>query len=91
MDINILVKGVVEHLLGPIAALLFGVAIVFFVWGIIQLMQNSDSTDGIAKGKRNIIYGLIGIVIMLSVLGIKNIVVNSIPGAQDPTNSVFGS
>lgn len=86
MDINVLVSRIVEFVLGPIAALLFGVAVVFFVWGIVQLIGSSDSADGLAKGKRNIVYGIVGLVIMLSVLGIKEIVVNTIPGASDPTS-----
>lgn len=85
-----LMNQVVDAVFAPIATLLFGVAIVVFVWGLIKMIGNSDSSDAVAEGKRTMVWGLVGIFIMLSVLGIKQFVIDSIPGnPNDPTEGIF--
>jgi uncharacterized membrane protein len=59
-----------QVILNPLIALAFAVAFVVFFWGIVQFVRKADDAEGRETGKRNIIYGIIGMVIMVSVFGI---------------------
>lgn len=72
----------------PVITLLFGVAFVYFIYGIFQFIKNSDSDSEREIGKKNMLYGIIGMVIMVSVFGIIRIVTGTI-GAEDPTPPGF--
>lgn len=56
---------------------MFFVASAVFIWGIIQFISSAETDDGRVKGKRNILYGIIGIFIMISVYGILQLIVDT--------------
>ncbi len=62
----------------PIVSLLFAIAFITFVWGVIEFIRGSDSPDGQKTGKKNIIWGIVGMVIMVSVYSIINIITGTI-------------
>ncbi len=72
-----------EVILRPVSLLLFGIAFVIFVWGLVEFIRDSEGDDGRKKGKANIIWGIIGMVIMVSVFGIIRIIQGTI-GASNP-------
>lgn len=76
------VKDIVETLnkeiLNPIVALLFALAFLYFTWGIIKFISNSDSSEGRKQGKDSMIWGVVGMFIMVGVWGILSITVNSL-------------
>jgi len=47
------------------------------LWGIFLFILHNDDDSEREKGKKNIVWGLIGIFIMLSVLGIINLILDS--------------
>ncbi|PIR70564.1 MAG: hypothetical protein COU46_00925 [Candidatus Niyogibacteria bacterium CG10_big_fil_rev_8_21_14_0_10_42_19] len=59
-----------QEILEPLIGLILIVATVVFIWGIIEFISNSDSEEARAKGKKHIIYGVVGLFIMMSVWGI---------------------
>lgn len=65
-------------ILNPIITLLFAVALAYFAYGIVQYIWNPDNEQLREQGKRNMIWGIIGISIMVSVFGIMNLIVSSI-------------
>lgn len=50
----------------PAIIFLFVLATVVFIWGLIEFIANAASEDGRTRGKQNIIYGIIGMSIMLA-------------------------
>jgi membrane protease YdiL (CAAX protease family) len=72
--------------LKPVSLALFGAAFVIFLWGVVEFIRDSDSDEGRAKGGRNIMWGLLGMVIMISVYGIINIIAGTI-GATPAQNN----
>lgn len=50
----------------PAAIFLFILATVVFIWGLIEFIANAASEDGRTRGKQNIVYGIIGMSIMLA-------------------------
>ena len=72
-----LLRKISVNILNPLILLGFGVALVCFLWGIFQFLTNADSEDGRQKGKRNIFWGIIGMVIMISVYGIISVILGT--------------
>jgi len=68
----------VEGVLEPIVYLLIGIAVVFFLWGVVQFVSGADSEERVTEGRNHMIWGLIGLFIMVSVVGIMNLLCNSI-------------
>ncbi len=54
--------------------LIFVLAIVMFVWGVVQYVINNDEEAKKAKGKQFMIWGIIGLTVMVSVWGLVRIV-----------------
>lgn len=67
---------IITNLLGKIVPVLIAVAVVYFVWGVIQYTISTDEeTKKGARGK--IINGLIGLFVILSFWGIIALVQNT--------------
>ncbi len=70
IDITPLLLRINEFILNPLILLLFVLALVMFMWGIIEFLSGQDNEEAREKGKRNMFWGVIGMVIMFSVYGI---------------------
>ena len=63
--------------------ILFIVATLAFLWGVIQYVLASGEEKKLAEGKKYIIYGLIGLFVMLSMWGIVTAVKNTLFNTGD--------
>jgi Na+/proline symporter len=57
--------------------LIFALAVVMFVWGVVQFVINSDEEAKKAKGKQFMIWGIIALAVMVSVWGLVSILGNT--------------
>jgi len=62
--------------MSPIIALMFAVAMIFFIYGVVEFIGAADKEEARTKGKQHMVWGIIGIFIMVSVWGIMNILNN---------------
>jgi len=62
----------------PAITALFGLAFVFFIFGMARFVKESDSDEGRETGRRTVIFGLLGMLIMVSFLGIINIIAGTL-------------
>ena len=73
--------GIVESLnreiINPLIVLLFALALTFFLWGIFNFIRQSDSDEAREVGRRHILWGLVGMVVIISVIGILQILANT--------------
>ena len=60
-------------IINPLLLLLIAAATVYFLWGLFTFVMNAEDSAERAEGKRKIVWGLIGLFIMLSVFGIIRI------------------
>lgn len=64
------------QILNPIIVLMIAIAVVVFLYGLVEFIAGAGSEDKRQVGKRHIIWGLIGMFIMFSVFGIMQILAN---------------
>ena len=57
----------------PIVSLLLGIALLVFLWGVFVYIRDSENDEARATGKRHMIFGIIGLVIMVSAVAILEI------------------
>ena len=67
-----------EFVINPIIGLLFALALVVFLYGVVEFIAGADSEEKQTTGRQHMIWGVIGIFIMVSVFGVLNVVCNTI-------------
>jgi len=68
-----LVGYVICNINRAIIPLIIAVAMVTFIWGIVQYVINTDNETAKTKGKDFMIWGLIGLAVMFGVWGLVKI------------------
>ncbi len=73
----IFLGNVVQLLINPLIGLLFALALAYFVWGGALFVLNADNPDKQKEGKQALIWGIVGLFIMTSVIGLLRILTNT--------------
>jgi len=76
--VDALITNIKTAIINPIIGIIFALAFLLFVWGVAVFLMKADDATGREQGKNHIIYGLIGMFIMVSVFGIINIITNTL-------------
>jgi hypothetical protein len=66
------------YIINPLIRILFALAFLIFVWGIIQYVLQRDSVDAKGQGRQHMIWGLVGLAIMTSVFFIVRIITTTL-------------
>jgi|SRR3989338_1809215 len=75
------------QIINPIILFLFALAVAFFLFGVFQFIINLGNEEKKTEGKQHMLWGVVGIVIMMGVWGILNVLLRTlvIPKSQiDP-------
>ena len=67
-------RNALNKLINPLIGILVGIALIIFFWGILEFVSNAGSEDARTTGKKHIIWGLVGFLIISGVVGIINII-----------------
>ncbi len=81
--INNLVTGVMQWIVLPVLEGFFAFTLLVFIWGVVGLIRSGDDPKAREKGQQHILWGVIGMVIMISAYGIIRVIANTI-GVADP-------
>jgi hypothetical protein len=65
-----IINSIKTNILNPIVAVMFGLALVMFLYGVLEFIQGGPNEKTLETGKRHIIYGILGLAIMAGVQGI---------------------
>lgn len=76
MEANELIQKITTEILNPVIGLMIAIAVVVFIWGIIEFIFNADNQQKRESGKKHIIWGLAGLLIIFCVAGIMEIIKN---------------
>lgn len=67
-----------NEIVNPLIVLMFAVALLVFTFGVFEYVRNSDSPEDRKKGSNHILYGLIGLTIMVSAFTIIQIALGTL-------------
>lgn len=60
-------------IINPLIEFLFALAIFYFLFGVVSFLMNQDNEEKKSSGKKHMLWGIVGITIMLGVWAILNI------------------
>lgn len=75
-----LVNPIIDNIIYPIIQFMFGLAVVFFVYGALQFVFYGADETAREKGKLTLKYGTLGMFIMVSAWGIVYLISNTVFG-----------
>lgn len=84
MDPSALAGTLGRVIINPAILLLFGVALVVFIWGLVRFLWaiNSGGGKGGDVGKKHMLWGIIGMFIMVAAFGILHVIQNTLGSVQ---------
>ncbi|HMP67391.1 MAG TPA: hypothetical protein PKA60_01420 [Candidatus Paceibacterota bacterium] len=76
--LEIFINRLATAIINPLIVAVFAVALVVFLWGVFEYIRDADSAEARETGKSHIIWGIVGMVIMVGVFSIMKIAVDTI-------------
>lgn len=73
-----------DVILFPLITLLMSIAFLIFVWGAFQYVMNAENDQARETGRKHMLFGIIGFVVMVSALSILKVATNTF-GVTIPT------
>ncbi len=64
-------------IINPLITFLFALAVLFFLYGVFEFLMNQDNEEKKTQGKRHMIWGILGMTIMMGVFAIMNMIVRT--------------
>ena len=83
MDSTLLLNKISEFVINPVIYTLFAAAFVVFIFGLVQFATHLDNEEARSTGVRHMVWGIVGMVIMVgvnSILGIIDATLRSVGG-----------
>lgn len=77
-DATELLDRISDFIINPIIFTLFTVAFVIFIWGLVQFVAHLDNEEARSDGSKHMIWGIIGMVVMVGVNSIIAVIQNTI-------------
>jgi Na+/serine symporter len=66
-----------EKIINPAIEFAFIIALVVFLFGVMEFLRNANNEEKRTKGKKHMLWGIIGFLIMFGVFGIMHLLVNT--------------
>lgn len=76
-SLNEFIGKVDEQIINPLIGFLFALAIGYFLYGVFEFFSNQTNEEKKTAGKSHMLWGIIGITIMLGVWTILSIILNT--------------
>ena len=75
-----ILRGLVVNILNPILLLLTGIAGVVFIFGVLEFLWSLSKGQNPETGKLHMIWGVVGLFVMVGALGILNVIESIVQG-----------
>lgn len=66
------------QIINPLITLLFALALAFFLYGVFEFLANGNNDEKKTVGKSHMLWGVVGLTIMVGVWAILNLILNTI-------------
>lgn len=82
--IKIFVGKVDLLIINPLIVLMFGAALAYFLFGVVEFLINQANSGEKGTGKEHMLWGVIGMFIMISVFGILHLIEHTLGVGPNP-------
>ena len=65
-------------IVNPLIDLLFALAVIYFLYGVFEFIVNQQNEEKKTSGKSHMLWGVVGITIMMGVWFILNVIINTL-------------
>jgi len=65
-------------IINPLILFLFALAVVYFLYGVLEFLLNQTNEEKKTSGKSHMIWGIVGLTIMVGVWAILGIILNTL-------------
>jgi hypothetical protein len=72
------IDSIIGILQNNVIPLLFALATIYFLWGVLSYIMSADDEKGIAEARSYIIYGLVGLFVIVSMWGLVGLVTRTL-------------
>ncbi len=76
-SVDSFVFSVNKVIINPIIIFIFALSFVYFLYGIFEFISNQENEEKKTTGKNHMLWGIIGIVVMMGVFQILGIIMNT--------------
>lgn len=77
-DVDTFVKKLNTYIFNPVIIVLVTLAIVYFLYGVFEYVKGSGSDEAREKGQQHMLWGLVGLTIMVSVFFIMKVLLGTL-------------
>lgn len=77
-SLNEFIGKVDTMIINPLIAFLFALAVVYFLYGVLEFIMNQENEEKKTTGKSHMLWGIIGITIMMGVWTILSLILNTL-------------
>jgi uncharacterized membrane protein YidH (DUF202 family) len=76
-SVDSFIASVNREIINPLIILLFALAFVFFLYGVFEFLSNAENDEKKTVGKSHMIWGIIGLTIMMGVWFILGVIMST--------------
>ena len=76
MNADALINKITAGILIPLIGLVIALGLAVFIYGVVEFIAGADNQEKRDKGKQHIVWGIVGLLIMVAVAGIIQIIQN---------------
>lgn len=73
-----------EVIVFPLITLMMTIALVVFLWGSFEFIMSAKNPGKRDQGRKHIMWGLVGLLVMVSAYALLNVAVGTVPGLEVP-------
>jgi len=73
-SVETLVRNISKVIINPLIGFLFALAMVYFIYGVARYLLSPENEEARKESKTQMIWGVIGMFIMVSVFGIMHLI-----------------
>ncbi len=73
-----LIQKILDNIVNPVVTLLVAVAVLVFIYGVFEFVRNAESSDERKTGGQHMLWGAVGLFIMVTAYGILNLILGTI-------------
>jgi len=76
-SVDSFIANVNRLIINPLIVLLFALALAYFLWGMFEFLSNQENEEKKTTGKSHMIWGIVGITIMMGVWFIMYLILDT--------------